>query len=95
MNQVHHGVAIPIEIIDDADLLFQSIPSRIETGRYHSWVIDRETISDVLTVTAIDDDSEIMAIRHKQNDVCGVQFHPESLLTPNGLKIIENWCAKS
>ena len=92
LNDVHHGVAIPIEVIDDSELLFQSIPSRIETGRYHSWVIDQETIPEVLTVTAVDDDGEIMAIRHKQYDICGVQFHPESLLTPNGLQIVENWC---
>ena len=95
LNQVHHGVAIPVEVIDKAELLFQSIPSRIETGRYHSWVIDKETISDALIVTAIDDDGEIMAIRHKQYDVCGVQFHPESLLTPNGLQIVENWCSSN
>ena len=95
LNEVHHGVAIPIEVIDDAELLFQSIPSRIETGRYHSWVIDKETVSEVLTVTAVDDDGEIMAIRHKQYDVCGVQFHPESLLTPNGLQIVENWCSSN
>jgi len=94
LNQVHHGIAIPVEVIDDAEPLFQNIPSRIETGRYHSWVIDKATISSELMITATDDEGEVMAIRHVKFDVCGVQFHPESLLTPDGLKVIENWCGK-
>ncbi len=91
LNQVHHGVSIPVNIIDRNESLFSGLPNRIDTGRYHSWVIDRETVPFQLMVTANDDDSQIMAIRHKEFDVCGVQFHPESLLTPEGLKIIENW----
>ena len=91
LNQVHHGVAIPIQIRDSKEPLFKNIPSEIETGRYHSWVIDKETIPSDLQVTAIDTKGEVMAIRHKHYNVCGVQFHPESLLTPEGLKIIENW----
>lgn len=91
LNQVHHGVAIPVTITDESDPLFKEVPVRIETGRYHSWVIDNDTISSEISVTALDDDGEIMAIRHKTFDVCGVQFHPESLLTPNGLQIIKNW----
>lgn len=92
LNKVHHGVAIRIEVVDNAEPLFQDIPSNIETGRYHSWVIDRETIPPELMITATDEEDGIMAIRHTNFDVCGVQFHPESLLTPDGLKIIENWC---
>jgi len=91
LNQVHHGVAIPISISDSKEALFKEIPTRIETGRYHSWVIDKKTLPAELVVTATDDEGEVMAIRHKKHDVCGVQFHPESLLTPEGLKIIENW----
>lgn len=91
LNQVHHGVAIPIQIRDSKEPLFKNIPSEIDTGRYHSWVIDKETIPSDLRVTAIDTEGEVMAIRHKRYNVCGVQFHPESLLTPNGLQIIENW----
>lgn len=90
LNQVHHGVAIPVKVIED-DKLFAELPERIDTGRYHSWVIDKTTIPTELVITATDDEGEVMAIRHKQFDVCGVQFHPESLLTPNGLKVIENW----
>ena len=91
LNQVHHGVAIPINVLDSNDSLFAELPERFNTGRYHSWVVDKQTIPSELTIVASDDEGEVMAIRHKEFDVCGVQFHPESLLTPNGLKIIENW----
>jgi anthranilate synthase component 2 len=91
LNQVHHGVAIPVSISKANEPLWDGIPSKIDTGRYHSWVIDKETITSGLTITATDNDGEVMAIRHRTFDVCGVQFHPESLLTPYGLKIVENW----
>ena len=91
LNQVHHGVAIPINIIVNNEPLFTNLPNRMDTGRYHSWVIDKNTIPSDLKITATDDEGEVMAIRHKEFDVCGVQFHPESLLTPDGLKVIENW----
>lgn len=91
LNQVHHGVAIPINVIDKSETLFVNLPARLNTGRYHSWVIDKQTIPSELEITATDDDGEIMAIRHKELDICGVQFHPESLLTPEGLQIVENW----
>ncbi len=91
LNQVHHGVAIPVNITDKDEALFTGLPNRIDTGRYHSWVIDKETVPSELRVTSTDDDGEVMAIRHTNFAVCGVQFHPESLLTPEGLKIIENW----
>lgn len=91
LNQVHHGVAIPINVIESNEPLFENLPGRMDTGRYHSWVIDKETIPSDLIITATDDEDEVMAIRHKEFDVCGVQFHPESLLTPEGLKVIENW----
>ena len=91
LNQVHHGVAIPVKVVDESELLFKELPARIDTGRYHSWVIDKDTMPKELLVTATDDEGEVMAIRHKEFDVCGVQFHPESLLTPDGLKVIENW----
>lgn len=93
LNQVHHGVAIPVNVIEKGEPLFLNLPNRIDTGRYHSWVIDGETVPQELIVTATDNEGEVMAIRHKQFDVCGVQFHPESLLTPDGLKVLENWVA--
>ena len=63
----------------------------IEVGRYHSWVIDREGLPDCLEVTAVSPDGEIMAIRHHSLDIRGVQFHPESILTPQGIELISNW----
>lgn len=90
LNQVHHGISIPTNVIEN-DTLFSNIPSRIEAGRYHSWVIDSETVPTELIITATDDEGEVMAIRHNEFDVRGVQFHPESLLTPEGLNIIRNW----
>lgn len=91
LNLVHHGVAIPINVIEKEEPLFRNLLNRIDTGRYHSWVIDGETVPKELIVTGTDDEGEVMAIRHEHFDVCGVQFHPESLLTPDGLKVIENW----
>lgn len=91
LNQVHHGISIPTNILVQDEPLFKDVPARIETGRYHSWVIDSETAPSELIITATDDEGEVMAIRHREYDVCGVQFHPESLLTPEGLKIIGNW----
>ncbi len=90
LNQVYHGIKTPVNIITD-DYLFHGVPKRFDAGRYHSWVIDPMDFPESLEVIAVSDDNEIMAIRHKKYDVRGVQFHPESILTPYGLKIIENW----
>ena len=73
------------------DYIFRGLPRNIEVGRYHSWVIDRDGLPDELEVTAISPDGEIMAVRHKTYDIRGVQFHPESILTPFGIEIIRNW----
>ena len=91
LNQVLHGVPVPIVVLDGNDPFFAGMPSKIETGRYHSWVIDRNTLPQDLAVIATDDNGEVMAIRHREFDVCGVQFHPESLLTEYGLEMIANW----
>ena len=91
LEQVLHGVAIPTNITDHNEPLFAGIPQRIYTGRYHSWVVDPKTLSSEMRITATDDQMEIMAMRHTCYNVCGVQFHPESLLTDHGLKMVENW----
>ncbi len=90
LDKVHHGVATPVDIVTD-DLLFEGVPSRIIAGRYHSWVVSRENFPSTLEITAQDEEGLIMALRHKLYDVRGVQFHPESVLTPFGEKIIKNW----
>ncbi len=90
LNEVYHGVSTPIQIISK-DHLFDNLPNQIEVGRYHSWSIEKSTISDCIEVTSISEDGEIMSIRHKQYDIRGLQFHPESVLTPMGGIIIHNW----
>lgn len=90
LRQVYHGVATPCEQVGD-DRLFAHMPRRFEVGRYHSWAVSREGFPDCLRVTAVSDDGIVMALRHRQYDVCGIQFHPESVLTPLGKTIISNW----
>lgn len=91
LPEVYHGIATPVEITED-DYLFEGLPKEISVGRYHSWVIDTEDFpADQIEVIAQDKDGMIMAIRHKKHDIRGVQFHPESILTPEGIRIISNW----
>ena len=91
MARVIHGMSTPVHIVSRLTTLFKNIPDTFEAGRYHSWVIDETNIPDCLEVTGVDDTNRIMAIRHKEYDVQGVQFHPESILTPLGEQIIANW----
>ena len=88
---VYHGVATPIEITIQDETLFKGIPNKIDVGRYHSWVVNSEDLPETLEITSTDQQGHIMSLRHKTLDVRGVQFHPESILTPNGKKILENW----
>ena len=90
LSEVYHGVMTPAKLVAD-DYIFAGIPCEFEVGRYHSWVVDRRTLPDELEITALSPDGEIMAMRHRELDVRGVQFHPESVLTPYGLEIIDNW----
>lgn len=90
LDEVFHGVATE-GTQTGADCLFDGLPERISMGRYHSWAIDPRTLPDCLEVTATSDDGCIMAIRHKTLNVRGIQFHPESVLTGNGAKMMENW----
>lgn len=90
LNEVFHGVATPIDIIAD-DNLFKNIPKKINAGRYHSWIVNKNDFPKELEITAVDEMGNIMGLRHKTLDVKGVQFHPESILTEHGLQIIENW----
>lgn len=90
LNQVCHGMATPINTIND-DKLFKNCPNTFNVGRYHSWVIAPDNLPENIIVTAVDNSNNIMAIRHKTFDVCGVQFHPESILSEYGETIISNW----
>ena len=90
LNEVYHGIATKINILKGDDSLFEGLPNEIEVGRYHSWVVNPD-LPEVLEATSIDENGQIMSLRHKEYRVCAVQFHPESVLTPNGKKILENW----
>lgn len=91
LPKVYHGVATPISITTDTEILFDEIPKEVNVGRYHSWVVNEEGLPDCFTVTSRDDEGKIMGIHHKDYDVRGVQFHPESILTEHGKKMMENW----
>jgi anthranilate synthase component 2 len=92
LDKVFHGVATPIKLSNSKDvILFNGLPDTFSVGRYHSWVVDAAGFPDELEVTATDDSGKVMALRHKKFDVRGVQFHPESILTEFGEKILENW----
>jgi anthranilate synthase component II len=93
-DKVYHGVATTIVTLEPRHYLFSGLPGRIQGGRYHSWVVKRETVPDCLRIDAVDDEQFIMAMSHRSLDICGVQFHPESILTPDGKEIVFNWLRK-
>lgn len=90
LNQVVHGLSLD-GFQREKDPIFNGIPETFKMGRYHSWVIDKDTLSNDFLITSEDNQGEIMSIRHKEYDLVGIQFHPESILTPNGFDIIQNW----
>ncbi|HRN56425.1 MAG TPA: aminodeoxychorismate/anthranilate synthase component II [Agriterribacter sp.] len=92
LRTVYHGVSGPVSLYADKEpALFAGLSAAIEVGRYHSWIVSDDVFPEQLEVTARDENNYIMALRHKQYDVQGVQFHPESVLTPDGEKIMRNW----
>lgn len=91
LDEVFHGVATAATQTVNDEFLFKDIPEHFEIGRYHSWVVCPDDFPEDLEITAIDDNGQIMALRHKEFDVRAVQFHPESVLTPEGKKMIKNW----
>lgn len=91
LETVFHGVATPMKVLDPKHYLFNDVEDTFLAGRYHSWVVDPASVPECLTVNAIDENNQIMAMSHDQYDVCGVQFHPESILTPNGKTMVFNW----
>jgi anthranilate synthase component 2 len=95
LTSVFHGVATPIKIKSQKSKvksdLFGGLPEEFEVGRYHSWVVDKQDFPEELEITAEDETGFIMALQHKTYDIQGVQFHPESVLTPRGEAIMRNW----
>jgi anthranilate synthase component 2 len=90
LDKVYHGVATNVTKSVNDELLFEGLENEFEVGRYHSWVVDAN-LPDCLEATSFDENGQLMSLRHKTYDVRGVQFHPESVLTPNGKKMLENW----
>ena len=96
LDQVFHGIATPIQLTKELYTtqqgnIFNMFPVSFEVGRYHSWVVDKKGLPDCLEITAEDENGFIMAMKHKTFDVTGVQFHPESILTPSGEQLMRNW----
>lgn len=91
MQKVYHGVSSSIIQTKEKDSLFEGVSKVFDGARYHSWMVSREGLPEELKITAIDEDASIMALKHATYDVKGVQFHPESILTKEGMRMIENW----
>ena len=89
LDKVYHGIATPVNIVEE-DVLFINLPKQFDIGRYHSWVV-ATPLPVVLEITSLDEEGQVMSLRHKEYDVRAVQYHPESILTPQGKKILENW----
>ena len=94
LDKVYHGIATPINIINQTSNVLKGLGDAVEVGRYHSWVISDKNFPEELEITAVDNNGLIMGLQHKTLDVQGVQFHPESVLTPLGEKIMRNWLGK-
>lgn len=90
LSDVYHGVATNANILVE-DVLFKGLPQQIEVGRYHSWIVDADTLPQDLEITSTSDEGYIMSLRHRHFDIRGIQYHPESVLTPQGKHIIDNW----
>ena len=90
LKEVYHGVQTEGTQLGN-DYIFEGLPERVMMGRYHSWVVAKDSVPECLEVTAMADDGEIMAMRHRQYDIHGIQFHPESVLTPEGKTIVGNF----
>ena len=90
LEKVYHGVATKVTKTED-DFIFNDLPNEFEVGRYHSWVVSNENLPTDLIVTSTDENSQIMSMKHARFNIRGVQYHPESVLTPYGKKILENW----
>ena len=91
LKNVQHGISLKTIVTIPNQSLYLNMPNEFLCGRYHSWVADEQTIPDSLMVTAVDESNNIMSVQHKKFKVLGVQFHPESVLTENGLQLISNW----
>ena len=100
LKEVYHGLAMPIQLVEKSEIpknnqvkksILHNIPNNSLVGRYHSWVVNKANFPQNLTITALDENDYVMALQHNEFDIQGVQFHPESILTPLGKQMMENW----
>ncbi|PCI97198.1 MAG: aminodeoxychorismate/anthranilate synthase component II [Flavobacteriales bacterium] len=91
LENVFHGVSTPITVTESSDLLFKGLPDSFDIGRYHSWVVSNENFPKELTITSVEENGQIMSLKHKEYNLYGVQFHPESILTEFGKEMITNF----
>lgn len=91
LNTVFHGVASTLNVTDTNDLLFKNLPKQFEVGRYHSWVISNNSFPETLHITSVEEHGQVMSLKHKEYQLYGVQFHPESILTDHGKEMIQNF----
>ena len=91
LKTVYHGVQTPVKLLNENEGLFRNLPPEVMVGRYHSWVVDKLDFPDCLSITAVSDEGFIMGLRHTTYNIHGIQFHPESVLTPMGKDIIKNF----
>lgn len=91
LDNVYHGVATPVHVLEKKEKLFSGLPANFDVGRYHSWVVSKNNLPDCFEKTAEDDNGQIMGLTHKEYDVRGVQFHPESIMTEHGKEMMRNW----
>ena len=94
LNDVFHGITSMLSV-DNSNVLFRELPSKIPVGRYHSWAVDSENLPNSLKITAKTDNHIIMGLQHTYYNICGIQFHPESILTLQGEKMMSNWISLS
>lgn len=93
LDNVYHGVATDLSVTDTSDLIYKNLPQKFKVGRYHSWVISKENFPSALNITAVEENNQIMSLKHKDYKLYGVQYHPESILTEHGKEIINNFLA--
>lgn len=91
LAEVYHGLETPILQTVATEALFEGLPNPFHAGRYHSWVVQKESLPACFEVTAVDEEGQIMAMRHREYNVRGVQFHPESIMTPQGREMLQNF----
>lgn len=91
LTKVYHGVETMVEVTTDDNVLFQNLPQTMQVGRYHSWAVKNENLPDCFEVTSRDEQGAIMSMRHKEHEIYGIQFHPESVMTPEGKAMLTNF----